>query len=455
MPDATDAVAGFVAERTGLSLSTFQHTDLKRYLHTRFGASATAADCVHRLNDASEFRLLLDRLTVKETYFYRHETQFEALRGMLLPRFVEPARTEGRAARLWSAGCCTGEEPYTLAIIAAERGCLDDVEILGTDINEGYLETAIAGAYTHRAVRQLSPEIVAKYFVPEGDRLLVREEIRSRVSFKYLNLAEATYPSFLNGTSGVDVVFCRNVLIYFDKATVSAILARFSDCLQPDGLVAFGHSEMHGPEAPLVVEQVADAFLYGRRPQTVQPGDAPVIAPRRLESTAAPLLTRIKPTLPSKLAAQATPRASAAAVAESPAALVARAERLADSGKTAEAVETCRVALTRDPALVDAHYVLGLLELDTPDSAAAHFRRVLYLNPNHLTARLHLAQASEKLGTFDHAIREYMSLERLALMHPSDEVLDSREGITFGMVAVLSRAARERLTVVAEQRPKP
>jgi chemotaxis protein methyltransferase CheR len=443
MHEATNAVAAFLAARTGLALSVNQRDDLSRYLEKRVGtqvSETSIADCVARFHDPAEFRALVDLLTVKETYFYRHETQFEALRDNLLARFATKAAAEGRPVRLWSAGCCTGEEPYTLAIIAAERGLLDSVEILGTDINERYLEVAMAGAYTARALRQLPGELVERYFVPRGDRFVIADEIRARVTFKYLNLAEGTYPSFLNGTNGLDAIFCRNVLIYFDKTTVGAIVSRFADCIQNDGLVAFGHSEMLSPDAPLVAEQSGEAFFYGRRrePPIILP--VPPIPPAS-SRLGGPVAGRSRDSnRPKQLSAPALP-----AIVESASDVVMRAGRAADLGRSTEAVTLCREALQRDPELVTAHYLLGLMAIEKPAEAVAHLRRVVYLDPGHLTARLHLAQCLEALGEKNLAIREYTSLERLAAARPSEVVLDPREGITFGMLAALAKSARQRI----------
>ena len=131
---------------------------------------------------------------------------------------------------------------------------------------------------------------------------------------------------------------------------------------------------------------------------------------------------------------------------ESPSDLVAQAARAADRGRTADAIALCSSALRRDPELVTAHYLLGLMSVETPEVAARHFRRVIYLDPNHLTARLHVAQCAERGNEVALAIREYRALERLAAAHPIDEVLDSREGITFGMLALIARTGRQRLS---------
>lgn len=428
-----DDLADYITRKTGLVLSSPQLADLRQYIATR-QAAFTTDDAIGWLDDPLEFRRIIDSLTVRETFFYRYEGQFDAFREHLLPRMLAEARAQARPVRIWSAGCCSGEEPYTLAIIAAEMGCAGEVEILGTDINENYLEAAIAGTFSRRSIGKLPRAILEKYFTPVRDQYLIRDELRRMVAFKWLNLADATYPSFLNGTSAVDMIWCRNVLIYFDRANVRTIIDRFADCLVPSGVLALGHSEMLPRDWTLAVAPVGDAFFYARR--------AAASAPSPKALAPAP-----RPSPPKPRSVARTPVASAPpAVPPLDAhALLVQAESLADHGRVAEAERRCGEALARDPSLERAHYLLGLLAMDRPDQALAHFRKALYLAPSHLTARLHLAQCAEKLGRTGEAIREYRNLERLAGARPPDEVVDAREGITVGMLTLMGRRALARL----------
>src|SRR5690349_7244227 len=146
MDTGIDTIVEHITRLTGLVLSAGQRDELSRYLRRRDVTEASVF--IARLADPVEFRMLMDCLTVKETFFYRYAAQFDACRDQLLPGFIARAKEEDRHVRVWSAGCCTGEEAYTLAIIAAEHGWLDRVEILGTDINESYLEAAMAGVFS-------------------------------------------------------------------------------------------------------------------------------------------------------------------------------------------------------------------------------------------------------------------------------------------------------------------
>lgn len=429
MPPAK-AVAAYLSGLTGLVFSTEQLARLTEFLRGRFSLLhiSDPADYIARLKDPAEFLAAVDTLTVKETFFYRHEAQFDAFIKYFLPGLLAKAAEEKRPVRLWSAGCCTGEEPYTLAILAAEAGRLDQVEILGTDINEGYLETALAGVYSRRSVEKLPAAILGKYFKRNKDRFILDERIRAKVSFKYLNLGELLFPSYLNKTIALNAIFCRNVLIYFDKPKLREIVLRFADCLAPGGVLALGHSEMLPRDWPLAAEQAGEAFFYRPRKSVAPARQAPAAVEHRNIRKAVP-----KPPAAAQTVAPPAGRS-----------LIDKAGKLADAGNSTEAAALCREILRGDPSQARAYYLLGLLELAQPRSALEHFRKTLYLNPGHLQARLHLAQCQERLGFEQDAAREYKNLEKLAGARPAAEVFDAAEGTTYGMLRLISRGALKK-----------
>lgn len=429
MDNKTEVIAGFLAKKTGLTFTGSQLSALSRFLAERFAVLGLSgpADYLIRLEQPDEFRAAVDCVTVPETFFYRYPAQLEAFISGLLPELLAGAGAK-RPVRVWCAGCCTGEEPYTIALLAAEAGRLGSLQITATDINEAYLEIAAAGRYSPRSVEKLPAALLSKYFLREGGLFLLSEEIRSRVSFRYLNLAETSYPSFLNGTAGVDLLFCRNVLIYFDKVRVKEIMLRFSSCLADGGLLALGHSEMLPRDWPFTVSMLGEAFFY-------RPAPAPVPAALPPPGNGAATL---------KPAARARTGSAAGPVPVPAKALISKAESLADSGAEAEAAALCAEIIRQDPAAVRAHYLLGLLELARPGKALEHFRRVVYLDRGNLQARLHLAQCQEKLGRPKDAAREYGNLRRLAAARPPGEVLDAVEGITCGLLALIAGNALKK-----------
>lgn len=199
---------------------------------------------LHRLRyagDESEFDHLLDRVTNPETYFFRESEQLAAFSEDLLPEW-EDAPPAG-PLRIWSAGCASGEEPYTVAILLEEKGFFarHSVEIFGSDISVASLARARAGVFRENAFRQTSDERRSRFFDPEGPgRFRIREEIRSRVSFGRLNLIE---PARLTALPRFHVIFCRNVLIYLDERSKRSVVASLYERLLPGGHLFLGRVE--------------------------------------------------------------------------------------------------------------------------------------------------------------------------------------------------------------------
>ncbi|MCW5768649.1 MAG: hypothetical protein KIT19_08180 [Phycisphaeraceae bacterium] len=190
-----------------------------------------------------EFQEMFNRITINETSFFRNEPQLKHFETVTLAALLE-ARATTKRLRIWSAACSTGEEPYTLAMqVHRSLGIrLADwrVEILATDISEKVLEVAQAGRYNTFATRSLPPLILTRYFKPVGNEQQIDPTIQSMVRFEHLNLKDTMgakrFGSF-------DVIFCRNVMIYFDDTMKSRCLQMFSDQLASDGTLFVGHSE--------------------------------------------------------------------------------------------------------------------------------------------------------------------------------------------------------------------
>ena len=191
--------------------------------------------------DDTEFDHLLDRVTNPETYFFREAEQLAAFSEDLLPEW-EDAPPAG-ALRIWSAGCASGEEPFTVAMLLEEKGFFarHSVEIFGSDISVASLARARAGIFRENAFRQTSDERRARFFEAEGPgRFRIREEIRNRVSFGRLNLIE---PARLAALPRFHVIFCRNVLIYLDDPSKRSVVASLYERLLPGGHLFLGRVE--------------------------------------------------------------------------------------------------------------------------------------------------------------------------------------------------------------------
>lgn len=194
----------------------------------------------------AELIALLNEITIGETCFFRNQPQLEALRRIVLPTILQAkSKLPLRRLRIWSAGCSTGEEPYTLRMLQLEEeatGQLKDwsVEILATDLNERSLAHARAAVYGQYSTRNLPPAYRQRYFIPRGDELQVNAVGRANISFSRLNLSDDARMTFMKS---MDVIFCCNVLIYFDLASKRRVIQHFYNNLLPHGYLFLGHSE--------------------------------------------------------------------------------------------------------------------------------------------------------------------------------------------------------------------
>jgi len=193
----------------------------------------------------AELTSLLNEITIGETCFFRNQPQLDAFRNVILPKVMEAkSKLPVRHLRLWSAGCSTGEEPYTLSIILLEEaaGRLNGwtFEILATDLNERSLNHAKQGMYGSYTTRNLTPYFRQKYFIARGDDLLVTPEVKARVAFSRVNLSDDSRMTFMKG---LDLIMCCNVLIYFDGVSKRRVIQHFYNNLLPHGYLLLGHSE--------------------------------------------------------------------------------------------------------------------------------------------------------------------------------------------------------------------
>ena len=197
-------------------------------------------------NRETELRLLLNEITIGETYMFRGGPQLEALRNVVLPQILQYKSALGpKSLHFWSAGCSTGEEPYTLAMFLLEESAnlLSgwQFDILATDLNDNSLALGRAGTYGEYALRSTTGTLRQRYFTFVGDgRLRVKDRLKSIIRFERVNLHDDATMGLLKG---MDVIFCCNVLIYFDLASKRKVIEHFHSNLLPGGYLFLGHAE--------------------------------------------------------------------------------------------------------------------------------------------------------------------------------------------------------------------
>jgi len=411
------------------------------------------------------------RLTIGETYFFRNDAQFAALRERILPDLLA-RRAGARSLRLWSAGCATGEEPYSLAMtlasaLPAEAGWQQSV--LGTDLNPLFLERAREALYGAWSFRETPDELRERFFTPEDGRWRVRPEIRRSVIFGRLNLAEPTYPALANGTAAMDLIFCRNVLIYFDTATIRAVIDRLFAALAPGGWLVVGHAEPNAAifhqfetiNAPgtVLYRKPADAPLFmapavaqgsqarvGDRGRGGQreggTGGGKVVAGKSFTPAASfpPAPTPSRPPLPLP-----TPFPATATAPDS----LGQARAAADRGEWELARACAERALAADSLCASAHYLLAQVheQAGELDQALAAYRRSMYLAPDSALSALGMADVWRQQGQGAEACRGYRVALRL-LERPGAVVgLSGADGAT---TAELAAYARLQMSLLGE-----
>lgn len=246
---AFELLRDFIWEKSGL----FFELTKRQYFWRRIQNRMRLLDC-HDLKDyyrvlrydssETELRELLNVLTTTETYFFRNEPQLRAFQEEILPEMLQRKQAQGEChLRFWSAGCASGEEPYTLGMILREY--LPQIEewkitVVGTDINTHVLQKAREGLYSGRSLRETPDHYISKYFTVEGEQYRLHDTIKNMVTFRVGNLI---HPEDASLMQNVDCIFCRNVLIYFNVESCKKVINMFYENLVPQGYLLLGHSE--------------------------------------------------------------------------------------------------------------------------------------------------------------------------------------------------------------------
>jgi chemotaxis protein methyltransferase CheR len=486
--------------RAGLSYPERKRGDLAHGLRMALGATRHQnlvelyADAIA---DGPGWEVILAHLTIGETYFFRNSAQIDALRAHILPELIA-RRSAQQTLRLWSAGCATGEEPYSLAMLLSDLAPSApdwNISILASDINPQFLARAREALYGNWSFRETPETLRDRFWNAEHDRWRVKPAIRRMVTFARLNLAEPCYPAITNGTSALDLIVCRNVTIYFDEATTRQVITRFYSALTPGGWLVVGHAE---PQASMYQQ-----FEVRNFPNTVvyrKPLDAPFFtynpASSAPSSGARPLITpgpRI--TVPTTMGAGAraatpirmperkappsdTPPAScpaapaydgtsidrwpaiAARLAQGDkanaelllhellrvepahiAAHTALGRLYADRGECSSAQHHCQLALEQDALHVPAHFLLAEIHEHEGqyDAALAAYRRTLYLDPQFIPGMLGMANCWHQIGHAANAYRAYSNALRYLTTLPPTAAVPGINGVTVGDILALIR----------------
>jgi chemotaxis protein methyltransferase CheR len=458
-----------VIETTGMAFYADKDEDLARIVAARMD-EVEMSTCVRYLDlitdkvgGRDEMDALVAELTIGETYFFRHREQFDALRDTILPDVL--ARNEPfRRLRIWSAGCATGPEPYSLAImLKREFGARIagwHVSIVGTDINQKFLARAREGRYDEWAFRATSDETRQICFEKVGRQWAIRNEYKSFVNFQYHNLTRNKFPSLVDNIAAFDIIICRNVVIYFSPETVQALVPCFRESLVEGGWLVMGHAEpnqelfrsfrsVNVPGAVLYQRNDQPVVLPTTKPETINPcmplppPDLPKRrpSPRLLQPLPAgklpPAMPAAKPLPPAMPVAKPLPPAMPAAKPLPPlAAGMARARELADIGHWDEALAICDQVIARDALDARAHFFRALVLEQKGDMEACEIalRRAIYLDRQAVLPHYHLGLFLWRKEDAQGAQRSFRNVLALLERLRDDYAISDGDDLTAGQL---------------------
>lgn len=435
--DEYSALRRIVARHTGLRLSPGKAQEVSRKIAPCWPPSHSGAELVDDLERSPErLQQVVERLTVGESYFYRNRPHFEALRSRVIPALVRDARAR-RSLSFWSAGCATGEEPYSLATLLHQHfGVLHrwSVTIRGSDLNRRFLARAREAVYPSWSLRGLEPWLVERYFTRlDDDSFALRPVIRSRVTMTEHNLMAET-PLDNAPAAGFDLILCRNVLIYFDRPDSDRVIQRLIAALRPGGFLFVGHADSFEALGALEAIYECGTFYY-RKPKAPAPRTVTATQLRpglAVEAVVGSPRARVLPAVPARHTAGPPPPPEAVPPPD-PAAELKRARELANTGRVSDALASLQ-RLATGPGRLD--HRVHLLRALVAEQAGLHaepcrsLRQALFLKRDFVVAHYFLGVLTERSRDWTTAERCFRNTLRLLAPRPPDEALPETGGLT-------------------------
>jgi chemotaxis protein methyltransferase CheR len=445
----------FVLHHTGLDYYAAKDEDFATRIARRLPASKSSSCAAYlRLlerapTNQDEIHALVGELTIGETYFFRQHEHFDFLRSTILPMLLRGKTS--KKLRIWSAGCATGAEPYSVAILLYREFAAEiqdwDVYILGTDINPEFLAQARKGDFSEWALRGVAPELRNDCFRKEGKHWSLAEQFRNKVTFRYHNLADDSPPASLD-SEPFDLILCRNVMIYFSPERTRAVAAQLFAQLAGGGWLLVGHAE-HSSETFAQFELVrgpgVTAYRKPLRPEETEVNTAPVWLPLPDEAAALTLAAPHFDSAPAHARVEdAIPAASAPVADESN---LEDCRILADRGEWSAAGNICQKRIEADPLDARAHFLLGLIfaHSGTTGAAIAELRRAIYVDRQFVLAFYHLGTLLQSAGYPGDAAKAFRNVLALLARRNSEDMVECGDGIKAGELRELTHMHQETL----------
>ncbi|MEI7499866.1 MAG: CheR family methyltransferase [Bacteroidota bacterium] len=465
-----------VARRLGLDFPQNRWNDLER------GILLTARELglketIHGISEwlsanylnSRELEILFTYLTVGETYFFREKPGLDAFQKYIIPEIVRDRIGKEQFLRIWSAGCCTGEEPFTLAILLKEiipNINKWNITLLATDANTNFLKKAKKGIFSSWSFREIPKSVKNQYFLPAGKNWEVIPEIKKMVTFSSLNLAEDEYPSMLTNTNAMDVIFCRNVLMYFTPEQIKLVGQRFYKSLTDKGWFIPSSVELNDDYfSEFASQSVEKGIFYRKIPKTKVKLTSAVLnhpAPKlpiskkhsilpkskaksiqitqaAIFSTENPSSTNEVKTLYEKGLYQQCTEQCILMLSTTPSdipVLTFLAKSFANMGKLDEARHWGEKLISTDRTGADSYYLYAtiLVEKNEPETAESTLKRALYLDPHHLLSHFLMGTIANRQGRKQVAVKHFKNVKELLSGMHENEVVPGSEGMTVGRI---------------------
>ena len=392
----------------------------------------------------SQVQTIAAHLTIGETYFFRDKPLFKICETHILPQLITTRRN--RQLRIWSAGCASGEEPYSLAILLASM--LDDLDswnitLLATDISSLVLQKGVQGRYGEWSFRDTPRSIRLRWFDQCNRTYTVVKPIKKMVTFSSLNLARDVYPAIINNTNAMDIIFCRNVLMYFSRKRAVAVIERLARCLVDGGWLAIGPVEGPGPQLPPLLEPVSfdGTILYRKKPQPLfvspkKQAHVPSV-PVSLKPHPSPLpqQTNAQPTSPPAAKCAPLPEQTSTDIGTT----IDHVRLLANRGELANSLALCTQSLQNDKLNSALYYLQAtiLQEMHRPDEAETALKRAIYIDQDFALAHFSLGHLLRQRGKKKESQRHLQTARTLLKDYDEDAVLPEGEGMSAGRLIEL------------------
>ena len=414
-----------IREESGIIINDDRMIDFEIVLRARLANNSTTPEEYVNLlrNSDNEIIIIASFFTIQESSFYRNKYHFDRLREIILPEIkIEKQMQNNRKILILSAGCATGEEPYTIAMIINDLffdSSEWDIEIIATDINKNAIDFASFGVYSGYKLRNIDDYYKNKYFdiIKENKNVSyrIKDSIRKYISFRQCNLIKE--PFMLENLRDVDIIFCENVIIYFRRESVQRLINNFYDILNDNGYLFLGYSEtLNMVKHPFHLTWWKESFAYQKKALELTDNSNEESFVDIIKKSAIVENENVNINIPYKdymmLAIQNYKKGHSKNVAMILEELeknkkelkedfyTIKAEYLLDNGDFMNAANLCRNAITIDPYCIDAHMILGdiYIRISMYDKAEFEIKTVLYFNDSYALAYYFLAIYYQKTG---------------------------------------------------------